>query len=85
LGHGPLDVGRISVGHGLNGDRRAAAGHDRAFAKADAHADGVAAGEGACVVGIDELGGGQKGGGYHAGLGLLKNAPTEQSSGVSRS
>ena len=35
-----LDVGRVGVGHGLHGDRRAAADDDRARPGADPHADG---------------------------------------------
>ena len=55
LGHGPLDVGCIRIGHGLDGDRGAPADHDCGFAGADPHADGAAAGEGARLVGVNGL------------------------------
>jgi len=72
LGHGPLDVGGIRIGHGLDSGRRAAANQDCIFAGADPYADGVAAGQGACLVGVDGLGGGRKGELCHMGPGLLK-------------
>ena len=44
LGRRPFDIGRIRVGHRLDGDRRAATGEDRRIAGANAHANGAASG-----------------------------------------
>jgi hypothetical protein len=60
LSRRPFDIGRISVGHRLDGDRRAAAGEDRRVAGANAHANRAAAGRGPGVLGVRETGGGGK-------------------------
>jgi hypothetical protein len=58
LGRRPFDIGRIRVGHRLDGDRRAAAGEDRRVAGTNAHANGAAAARGPGVLGVRETGGG---------------------------
>ncbi len=58
LGRRPFDIGRIRVGHGLHGDRRAAAGEDCRVAGPNAHANGAAAGRRPGIPGVREAGGG---------------------------
>jgi hypothetical protein len=58
LGRRLFDIGRIRVGHRLDGDRRAAAGEDRRVAGTNVHANGAAAARGPGVLGVRETGGG---------------------------
>lgn len=55
LSHGSVDVGRIRICHGLDGDWIVATDRDRGFTEADPHADGAAAWKGTSLVGVNEL------------------------------